>query len=74
VEQLQKLLDDYNAGSVNVEAFFQQLIEFTQRLNEEGRLSLAESLDEEQLAIYDLLMRPALPLTNAEELEASSSS
>jgi type I restriction enzyme, R subunit len=69
VERFQKLIDDYNAGSLNVEAFFQQLVEFTKTLNEEERRGLAENLNEEQLAIYDLLMRPAPPLTDAEKLE-----
>jgi type I restriction enzyme R subunit len=65
-ERFQQLLDEYNAGSVNVEAFFTRLIEFTKALNEEERRGLAEHLDEEQLAIYDLLMRPSPQLTEAE--------
>jgi type I restriction enzyme R subunit len=65
-ERFQKLIDEYNAGSVNVEEFFARLVEFTKELNEEERRALAENLDEEQLAIYDLLMRPAPELTDAE--------
>lgn len=65
-ERFQKLIDDYNAGSVNVEEFFNRLVKFTKELNEEERRGLAENLDEEQLAIYDLLMRPAPELTDAE--------
>jgi type I restriction enzyme R subunit len=60
------LIEDYNNGSANLEEFFQQLIDFTKALNEEERRSLAENLDEEQLAIYDLLMRPAPELTEDE--------
>ena len=67
VDRLQQLIDDYNAGSVNVEAFFSQLVEFARDLNEEERRSLAEGLDEEQLAIYDLLMRPAPELSESEQ-------
>ena len=52
---------------MNVEAFFSQLVEFTRDLNEEERRSLAEGLDEEQLAIYDLLIRRAPELTEAEQ-------
>ncbi len=66
VERFRELIDEYNAGSVNVEEFFRRLVEFTQALNQEERRSLAENLDEEQLAIYDLLMRPAPPLTDAD--------
>jgi type I restriction enzyme R subunit len=69
VDRFQQLIDEYNAGSLNVEAFFEQLVAFTKTLNEEERRALAENLDEEQLAVYDLLMRPAPPLTEAEQLE-----
>jgi type I restriction enzyme R subunit len=69
VERFQELIDSYNAGSLNVEEFFKQLVAFTKDLNEEERRSLAEGLTEEQLAIYDLLMRPAPELTDAERLQ-----
>ena len=65
-ERFQKMIEEYNAGSVNVEEFFKRLVEFTKALNEEERRAVAENLDEEQLAIYDLLMRPAPELTDAE--------
>lgn len=65
-ERFQKLIDEYNAGSMNVEEFFARLVDFTKALNEEERRGLSENLDEEQLAIYDLLMRPAPELTDTE--------
>jgi type I restriction enzyme, R subunit len=65
-ERFQQMIEEYNAGSVNVEEFFQRLVAFTKALNEEERRRLAENLDEEQLAIYDLLMRPSPELTAAE--------
>jgi type I restriction enzyme R subunit len=67
VEKFQQLISEYNNGSVNVEEFFKRLVEFTQQLNEEERRGLAEHLSEEQLAVYDLLMRPAPELTEAEK-------
>ena len=69
VERFQKLIDEYNEGSLNVEAFFHQLVAFTKGLNEEERRGLAENLDEEQLAIYDLLMRPAPELNDDEKAQ-----
>jgi type I restriction enzyme R subunit len=69
VDQFQKLIDEYNAGSLNVETFFARLVEFTKALNEEERRALAENLDEEQLAIYDLLMRPGPELTEPEQAQ-----
>jgi len=49
-----------------VEAFFARFVEFSKELNTEERRSLAENLDEEQLAIFDLLTRPGPPLTDNE--------
>ena len=59
VDKLQELIADYNSGSLNVEAFFDRLVQFTKELDEEERRALAENLTEEELAIYDLIMRPA---------------
>lgn len=66
LEKFQKLIDEYNAGSHNVEEFFKRLVEFAKDLNEEERRGVAEHLNEEQLAVYDLLMRPAPDLTDTE--------
>lgn len=67
VERFEKLIADYNAGSVNTETFFQQLLEFSNALTEEEARSLSEGLTEEQLAIFDLLMRPAPDLSDEEK-------
>ena len=69
VERFEKLVADYNAGSLNTEAFFQELLDFSETLNVEEARSLSENLTEEQLAIFDLLMRPAPDLTAAERVQ-----
>jgi type I restriction enzyme R subunit len=66
LEKFQKLIDEYNAGSHNVEEFFKRLVDFAKDLSEEERRGMVEHLNEEQLAVYDLLMRPAPDLTDAE--------
>jgi type I restriction enzyme R subunit len=67
VERFEKLVADYNAGSINTETFFQELLNFSKTLNEEEARSLSEGLTEEQLAIFDLLMRPAPDLSEDEK-------
>jgi type I restriction enzyme, R subunit len=67
LERFQELIDEYNAGSLNVETFFQQLMLFTQSLDREEQRGLAEGLTDEQLAIYDLLTRPGPDLTETEQ-------
>jgi type I restriction enzyme, R subunit len=69
VERFEKLVADYNAGSMNVEAFFQELLAFKKTLSEEEARALSEGLDEEHLAVFDLLMRPAPELSEAEKAQ-----
>jgi len=66
VDRFEKLVADYNAGSINTEKFFQELLAFSKGLTEEESRALSEGLTEEQLAVFDLLMRPAPPLSDAE--------
>jgi type I restriction enzyme R subunit len=72
LERFQELIEEYNAGSLNVETFFERLKAFTQSLNEEDRRGLAEGLTDEQLAIYDLLTRPGPDLSETEKREVKS--
>jgi type I restriction enzyme R subunit len=61
------MVDTYNDGSTNIEEFFKKLLEFSDALTEEEARNLSEALTEEQLAVFDLLMRPAPDLSDAEE-------
>lgn len=68
-EKFQKLIDAYNAGSQNTEAFFGELKGFAKGLSEEEQRAVAEGLSEEELALFDILTRPEPKLTKAEEAE-----
>ena len=70
VDYLEKLLariDAYNEGSANVEEHVRRLFEFAEELNAEDRRALGEQLDEEELAVFDILTKPAVDLTPAEK-------
>jgi type I restriction enzyme R subunit len=69
-EKFQKLIDEYNAGSQNVEALFAELVKFARALTEEEKRGVAEGLTEEELALFDILTKPEPTLTKAEEGEA----
>jgi type I restriction enzyme, R subunit len=69
LEEFQKMIDEYNAGSSNVETFFAKLMAFTKKLNEEEKRGISESLTEEELVIFDLLTKPNIVLTTPEEAE-----
>ena len=66
LERFQRMIDEYNSGSKNVERVFEELVDFAQALNEEEKRGIAEQLSEEELAIFDLLIRPDISLTKRE--------
>jgi type I restriction enzyme R subunit len=67
--KLQKLIDEYNAGSKNVEEFFAELVKFARELTTEEKRGVAEGLTEEELALFDILTKPNPTLTKKEEAE-----
>jgi type I restriction enzyme R subunit len=69
LEHFQKMIDEYNAGSANIEEFFNQLVDFAKKLNEEEKRGVAEGLNEEELALFDILTKPAINITKKEESE-----
>jgi type I restriction enzyme R subunit len=69
VERLERLVADYNAGSVDAEQFFEALKAFIGEMDEEEQRAAREGLTEEELAIFDLLTNPEPKLTKAEEQE-----
>ena len=69
LEKFQRLIDEYNTGSLNVEIFFDKLVVLTQELNAEEQRHVAEQLTEEELAVFDLLTRPDMQLSEKEKDE-----
>ena len=69
LEKFQKLIDEYNAASHNLDAFFNELLAFTQALNQEEQRGLREQLTEEELAIFDVLTQPDPVLSDEETRE-----
>jgi type I restriction enzyme R subunit len=67
LSEFQRMIDEYNAGSINVETFFARLMAFTRKLDAEEKRGIAEQLTEEELALFDLLTKPDLKLTQTEE-------
>jgi len=66
LERFQAMIDAYNAGSLNAEEFFQQLMAFARSLNEEEKRGMGEQLDEEELALFDLLTKPQIEMSDAD--------
>jgi type I site-specific restriction-modification system R (restriction) subunit len=68
-ERFQKLIDEYNAGSQNIEVLFAELVKFAGDLTDEERRGVAEGLTDEELALFDILTKPEPVLTKAEEAD-----
>lgn len=60
------MISAYNQGSSNIEEFFQQLTVFMQDLKKEEERHLRENLTEEELAVFDILTKPSLTLSDKE--------
>jgi type I restriction enzyme R subunit len=72
VERLERLIAEYNAGSIDTERFFDALKDFVAGLNQEEKRAAREGLSEEELAIFDLLTSPEPKLTKAQEMEVKT--
>lgn len=61
-EHYEKIIAGYNKEKDrhNIEATFEALLKFVQELDEEESRAMREGLDEETLAVYDLLSKPDL--------------
>ncbi len=66
LERFEEMIADYNSGSANIDTLYQQLLDFTANLSEEAARHISESLSEEELAVFDLLLKPQPDLTDAE--------
>jgi type I restriction enzyme R subunit len=64
--KFQEMIQEYNSGSLNIDEFFKRLIDFTRSLTEEEKRSIAEHLSEEELAIFDILTKPDMKLSEKE--------
>lgn len=66
LERFQRLIDDYNAGSANIEDLWKQLVELASALKDEAERHVTERLTEEELALFDILTKPEIDLKEAE--------
>ena len=65
-ERFRQLIDDYNAGTHNLEEFLRRLKAINDELTEEEQRAVREDLSEAELAIFDLLTKPDPELTESE--------
>jgi len=61
-EHYENIVEEYNKekNRQNIEATFEALLKFVEELDEEESRAMREGLNEETLAVYDLLLKPDL--------------
>jgi len=69
LERLDALLSEYNKGGHDVEELVNQLIELAKELSEEENRAVKENLTEEELAVFDLLIKDNLNPGEVEEIK-----
>ncbi len=69
--RFEEIVSEYNREKdrVTIETSFQQLLLITKALNEEERRAVSLGLDEETLALFDLLNKPELDKAGTEKLK-----
>jgi type I restriction enzyme R subunit len=68
VEKLEKLVEEYNLGTLGVEAFLEALKALVAEMDEEERSAAREGLTEDEKAIFDVLTKPKPKLSKAQEV------
>lgn len=71
-ERLEKIVNDYNSGSTNIEQYFKQLTQFVNDLQEEEKRHIKEGLTEEELAVFDILTKPSPKANKKDEQQVKS--
>ncbi|QGT78918.1 HsdR family type I site-specific deoxyribonuclease [Guyparkeria halophila] len=72
MERFQELIDAYNSGSVNIDVFFNQLTDLGNSLSFEDQRAIKEGLTEEELAMFDIITKPAPSMTEKEISQVKS--
>jgi type I restriction enzyme, R subunit len=60
MDRLSAILKDYNNGAHDIDQFFDDLVDLAKSLGEEEQRAVKEGLSEEELAIFDLLLKDQL--------------
>lgn len=72
MERLNSLLKEYNSGAHDIDQLFDNLVELAKDLTKEEQRAVKENLSEEELAIFDLLVKESLNPTEVAEIKKTS--
>lgn len=67
LERFEKMIEEYNAGSKNVDLIYKDLVDFAEALSDEQKRHIQENISEEELALFDILIKPEMELVEREK-------
>ena len=71
-ERFRRLIDEYNAGTHNLEEFLRRLKAINDELTDEEQRAVREGVTEEELAVFDLLTKPEPDLTRVQAVQVKN--
>lgn len=71
-ERYQQMVDRYNSGATATEQLFDELQKFTKGLKEEDQRHIREGLTEDELEIYDLLLKDKLTKDEQQQVKLAA--
>jgi len=71
-EKLQQIIDLYNSGGSTTEDYFNDLVDFVEKLKEEEQRHIREGLTEEELELFDLLKKEKLTKEEAQKVKLAA--
>lgn len=72
LERFEKMIEEYNSGSKNVDIIYKNLVDLAETLSEEQKRHMQENLTEEQLALFDILTKPEFELTERDKQQVKA--
>lgn len=72
MERFNSLLDEYNRGAHDIDQLLEDLISLAKDLDDEEQRSIKENLSEDELAIFDLLMKEELSTEEVEKVKKTA--
>ena len=73
-QRLQEIIDRYNAGNSTNERYFDELVDFVNKMREEEMRAAKEELTESELEIFDLLIKENLTKDEEQKVKLAAKS
>lgn len=62
-KDFEKMIEEYNSGSKNVDLIYRDLVDLAEYLSDEQKRHIKENISEEELVLLDILIKHEMELT-----------